>query len=282
MNNKERVYGLIGCPVKHSLSPVMHNAAFKALGINAHYELFEVEPRDLSSFLNSLKDTDIYGLNVTIPHKEKILDFVRFDQKSNYARQIKAMNTLVRKDEAWLGSNTDVPGFLRHLKENIDPVKKRVAILGAGGAGRAVAYAIASAKAKQIAIFDIDKEKANGVVELIKSLFKNPDIKSVDSIEELDVVNRDILINTTPIGMKESDPCLVREDMLSKNIFVYDVIYNPARTKLLEMAQKVGARTSNGLGMLLYQGMLSFEMWINKPAPQEVMWEALLSQISTK
>ena len=281
MVSQARVYGLIGYPVKHSLSPAMHNAAFKALGIDARYELFEVKPQDLNSFIKSL-DKGIFGLNITIPHKEKVLDFIRLNEDSGFARYIKAVNTIVRRDDQWLGFNTDVPGFLRHLKENIDPANKKIAILGAGGAGRAVTYAIAVAKAKEIDIFDIDKEKAHGLVSLLKNMFKDVNIKSVDTVAELNVWDKDILINATPIGMKESDPCLVKEEMLHKKLFVYDVIYNPLETKLLALAKKTGTKTSNGLGMLLYQGMLSFEIWTGKKAPEEVMWQSLLSQISTK
>lgn len=258
----------------------MHNAAFKALNIDAHYELFEVKPQDLDSFLDSLKVREIYGLNVTIPYKEKVLDFVRLDAESSYASQIKAVNTIVKRDDVWLGSNTDVPGFLQHLRENVDPTDKRVAVLGAGGAGKAIVYAIASSKAREIVVFDIDKDKAKNVTNMAIDLFKGIDVKSVDTIDGLDISNKDMLVNATPVGMKESDTCLVREEMLHKDLFVYDVIYNPLETKLSALAKKVGARSCNGLGMLLYQGMLSFELWINKQAPQEVMWKALNSQIS--
>ncbi|MFH1622032.1 MAG: shikimate dehydrogenase [Candidatus Omnitrophota bacterium] len=282
MGNNKRLYGLIGYPVKHSFSASMHNAAFKALNIDAQYELFEVKPQDLNSFLDSLSNRKIHGFNITIPHKEKILDFVKFDKESQIAIQIGAVNTIVKKDKAWIGYNTDVPGFLRHLRKNIDPKDKKIAVLGAGGAGKAVIYVVASSKAKAVRVFDIDNDKANKLVDLIKCLFKGLDIKLVNSVAELDILNKDILINSTPVGMKDADPCLVSEEMLHKNLLVYDVIYNPWETKLLSLAKKVGAKICNGLGMLLYQGMLSFEIWTGKKAPQEVMWETLLSQISTK
>ena len=157
-----------------------------------------------------------------------------------------------------------------------------MAILGAGGAGKAVACAIAQSKAQQIVIFDIDTNKANSTVDVVKKLSNDIDIKSVESIEKLDILNKDLLINATPVGMKESDPCLVAKEMLHKNLFVYDVIYNPQETKLLKLAKEVGAETRNGLGMLLSQGALSFEHWFpGKKAPREVMWKALLSKITT-
>jgi shikimate dehydrogenase len=274
-----KIYGVLGYPVKHSLSPVMHNAAFDALKINAEYRLFEIKPEDLEDFLNSLVKENIYGLNITIPYKEKILDFVKLNKESFYSRQIKAVNTIALETNIWKGFNTDIPGFSRALKENIEPINKKAAILGAGGAGKAVAYALADAKVKEISIYDIDKKKSQDVANMIKSLFLGFEIIPVDNIEQLEIRNKDLLINATPIGMKDTDPCLVREEMLHKNLFVCDLIYNPPETKLLLVAKKAGAGTSNGLKMLLYQGMLSFEIWTGQKAPKEVMQKALLKTL---
>ena len=274
-----KIYGLVGYPVKHSLSPLMHNAAFQALKINAKYLLFEKRPQDLEDFLHSLAKENIYGLNITIPYKEKILDFVSLDKESFYLRQIKAVNTIVLENGIWKGFNTDIPGFSKDLKENIDPTNKRVAILGAGGGARAVAYVLANAGAREISIYDIDKKKSKEVANMIKSLFMNFRISSVDDIGQLDINQKDLLINATPIGLKDTDPCLIKEEMLHKDLFVYDLIYNPGETKLLLLAKKRGVRTSNGLKMLLYQGMLSFSIWTNKDAPQEVMWQAIRREL---
>lgn len=276
----KRLYGLMGYPVWHSLSAFMHNAAFQTLDIDARYELFEVKPHELSDFLSSLSQRNIYGLNVTIPYKEKVLDFVSLDKDSFYARRIQAVNTIVRTEDGCKGFNTDAPGFLQHLKEQFEPDAKKAAVLGAGGAGRAVVYALAESKAKEIVIYDIDTNKANKLVEMIKNSFREIDIQCVSSIEQLDIKNKDLLVNATPVGMKDADPCLVNRTMLHKHLFVYDVIYNPPETKLLAQAKEAGAVTCNGLGMLLYQGMLSFEYWTGKKPPKEVMWQALISHIS--
>jgi len=274
-----RIYGILGFPAKHSLSPAMHNAAFRALKINAEYKLFEVEPEELDYFLDKLDKNDIQGLNITVPYKEKILDFVTLDSESFYLKQIKAVNTIVKKDNIWKGFNTDIPGFSKHLKEHFDPTNKKVAILGAGGAGRAVAYVLADSGAKEIAIFDIDKSKSKNVTDMIKGLFPNSGISSVDNIAQLDLKGKDLLVNATPIGLKESDSCLVSAGMLHKSLFVYDLIYNPPETKLLKIAKEQGATVSNGLGMLLYQGMLSFQIWTGQEAPREVMERALLQAL---
>ena len=274
-----QIYGLLGYPVKHSFSPAMHNAAFKALGIDAQYQLFEVKPQELGDFLGSIQNKGIAGLNVTIPYKEKVLDFVQLDSESSYLKQLRAVNTIVIKDGILKGFNTDVAGFARHLREYIDPKGKKVAILGAGGASRAVAYAIADSGAKDIVLYDIELDRAEKVVETIKSIFADAQIRFVKKLEQLDIPRKDILINATPIGMKEADPCLVSKEILHYKLFVYDLIYNPPQTKLLELAKSKGAKTSNGLGMLLYQGMLSFELWTAQKAPYDVMRRALEEEI---
>ena len=273
-----KIYGLIGFPVKHSLSPAMHNAAFKALGINAEYRLFEVPPGQLDYFLEKNKNK-ICGFNVTVPHKEKILGFIKLNQKSFYLREVKAVNTIIRRASSWIGFNTDIPGFSRHLKEQFNPRNKKVALLGAGGAARAVVYALARVSVKEIAVFDIDKEKSVGIIDMIKGLSPGLNIYSVANIEQLDIINKDLLINATPVGLKDTDPCLVEQNMLHKNLFVYDLIYNPSETKLLQFAKVAGAQYSNGLGMLLYQGMLAFKIFTNKEAPMDVMNQALIEAI---
>ena len=147
--------------------------------------------------------------------------------------------------------------------------------MGAGGAGRAVAYALANSGVNEIGVFDIDSEKSNNLQDMIKGIFSNFPIFYVDYIERLDIKNKDLLINCAPVGMKDSDPCLIKADMLHRNLFIYDLIYNPPETKLLALAKKAGAKASNGLGMLLYQGALSFRHFTGQGEPIDVMRQAL-------
>jgi len=252
----------------------MHNAAFRALNINAQYKIFEIRPEDLDPFLEKM-DPNIQGLNVTIPYKERILKFVTLDAESSHLKQLGAVNTIVKKVDAWKGFNTDIYGFSKHLQEVFNPHNKRCALLGAGGAARAVCFSLAQWVAKEIAIFDVDKSKTELLLQMMKGLFPDFPVSSADSIKELNLEDKEMLINATPVGMKESDPCLVHEAWLHKNLFVYDLIYNPAETKLLALAKKSGARTANGLGMLLYQGTLSFELFTGQSAPLDVMRQAL-------
>ena len=274
-----KIYGLVGYPIKHSFSPAMHNAAFHHLKINAEYRLFEKSPEELDNFMRGLLGQGISGLNVTVPFKEKVLDFIDLDKESFYLRQVGAVNTLVLKDNSWKGFNTDIPGFSRHIRENIDLKDKRVAILGAGGAARAVCYALADKGVKAISLYDVDSLKTHSLIAMMSRLFPGFNIYAFPSIKELDIRNKDLLINATPVGIKKVDPCLVDESLLHKDLFVYDLIYNPPKTKLLNLAQKKGANVQNGLGMLLYQGMLSFKHWTGLDAPEDVMRKALEKEL---
>jgi len=270
-----RIYGLIGNPVKHSLSPLMHNAAFSYLNLNAEYKLFEVKPQELRSFILTLQEKKIYGLNVTIPHKEKVMDFL--DEISNEANLIGAVNTIKVADDRLEGFNTDGEGFLKHLTKELGfvPEGKTIAIIGAGGATRAISVHLAKRSPKAISIYDLDKPKAEALARHLEINFKDLEFRVSDSIEGLNIKECDLLVNATPIGMKETDPCLVDQNLLHKDMLVYDLIYNPKETKLLKTARLIGARGSNGLGMLLYQGAISFQIWTQRPAPFEIMRRAL-------
>lgn len=269
------IYGVLGYPVKHSLSPLMHNAAFAALKINAEYRLFEKSPEEIPGFLRSLARENIKGINVTVPHKERVIPFLW--RVSDEAKLIGAVNTIQVTKNGLVGFNTDGLGFIRHLKEDLkfDPKNKSIALLGAGGASKAVSVYLAKEGARSIAVFDIDTEKLSSLVSHLKMNFSGVEVKSVSSVEGLDLKKASLLVNATPVGMKEIDPVLVGEQMIPAGILVYDLIYDPKETKLLKAAKSRGAAVSNGLGMLLYQGMASFELWTGKPAPQQVMLCAL-------
>jgi shikimate dehydrogenase len=272
MTLKPKLYGLVGFPVKHSLSPCMHNAAFAALKIKAKYKLFELGAEQIEDFLNNLKKNNICGFNVTIPHKEKVLPYL--DIKSPGVRGIGAVNTVVAKGGKLKGFNTDFLGLSRHLKElKVKP--KKVAIIGAGGAAKAVCFALGKSRAEEICIYDIDSFKSLNLVSHFKDMFSKTKFSVVARIEELNLGSKDLLVNASPVGMHADDPCLIEDKMLHKDLFVYDLIYNPTETKLLAKAKKAGARFSNGLGMLLYQGVLSFEHFTGKRAPVEIMQAAL-------
>ncbi|MCX5714755.1 MAG: shikimate dehydrogenase [Candidatus Omnitrophica bacterium] len=274
-----KIYGVLGYPVKHSFSPAMHNAAFRQLHIDAEYRYFEKKPEDLDSFMSSLPKEGILGLNVTVPYKEKVILFLA--KVSAEARLIGAVNTIKVTGSVLEGFNTDGAGFLKHLKEDLEfePRGKDVALIGSGGAARAITVYLAKDKVKRISLFDIDLRKAQILLAQLKSNFKDTVFYAASSIEDLGLSECDLLVNATPVGMKVNDPCLVPEKLLHRDLLVYDLIYNPKETKLLSTARERGLKTANGLGMLLYQGALSFEIWIEKKPPLEAMRQALMEVV---
>lgn len=267
-------YGLIGYPLGHSLSPLMHNAAFKALGVKATYELFPLQEEEIGDFFKDLKskESPVFGLNVTVPYKEKVIPYL--DSLNPYAKKVSAVNTIVIDDKRRLsGYNTDGPGFLAHLTElGFNPKDKRVALLGAGGAARAVLSVLCMIpeRPSTVKIYDVEGPKAVSLVEDLKKNFDLTGVETVDSIDDLNIELADLLVNTTPVGMKKTDMSLVSDELLHSDMFVYDLVYNPRETTLLKMAKQKGAKTANGLGMLFYQGVLAFQHWAEIELSDEV------------
>ncbi|MBF0569511.1 MAG: shikimate dehydrogenase [Candidatus Omnitrophica bacterium] len=272
-------YGLIGYPLGHSLSPVMHNTAFQELGVDAEYVLFPMTKEELGPFCKDLKQegSPIFGLNVTVPHKENILPFI--DGVDAFAEKVGAVNTIViDKDRRLLGLNTDGPGFLAHLLETgFQPAGKRIAILGAGGASRAImtVFCLLQERPELVRLYDIDHEKATALVADLGARMDVSRIKVVSSIDDLNIELADLLVNATPIGMKPEDPCLISEELLHPHLVTYDLVYNPPETKLLKMTKAKGGQAVNGLKMLFYQGVLAFQHWAEIQLPENVkgkMW----------
>ena len=267
MEKLKSQYGLVGYPVGHSLSPLMHNAAFDALEIDACYKLFPLQPEELDPFFKALREASspIFGLNVTIPYKEQVLSYL--DVLSPLAKKIMAVNTImISTDRSLTGYNTDGPGFLAHIAElDFSLEGKHIALLGAGGAARAIVSSLCLIpdRPQCIKIYDIDKEKAGHLISDLAERFDVSIVEVVNSIDDLYIESSDLLINATPIGMKKEEGCLVEKDLLHPDMLVYDLIYNPAETRLLTFAKEVGAQTANGLGMLFYQGVLAFQHWAN-------------------
>ena len=276
MTLKPKLYGLVGFPIQHSLSPCMHNAAFSQLKIKAKYKLFELKPEQLEGFLGSLKKKNISGFNVTYPYKEKIIGYL--SSKSLGVKEIGAANTVVVDKTGKLkGFNTDYLGFAQHLRDlKVKP--KRVAIMGAGGAGAAVCFALAKMKVRQLCIYDIDKFRSLSLFKKMNFSFPQTEFGVATRIEDLQIDKKDLLINATPLGMRQLDPCLIDAKWLHKDLFVYDLIYSPEETKLIALAKRQGLDCSNGLGMLLYQGVFAFQQFTSKKAPVEIMQEALLKR----
>ncbi len=274
---KTLVYGLIGNPVRHSCSPQMHNAAFRALGINAVYVCFEVKKKEeLKKAIDGIRALGIAGVNVTVPYKEAVIKFL--DEITVIAKRIGAVNTIFWRGDKLIGTNTDAEGFIRDLRDTcrFSAKNKKILIVGAGGASRAVSFALADAGAAQIYLTDIDFSKVKRLVTSLKKEYPGCGIAGIKSVEIEKVARSiDLLVNATPVGMKEDDPEVVDLSLFNRNLLVYDLIYSPPVTPLLRRAKRLKMSCANGLGMLLRQGALAFKHWTGENPPIEVMEKAL-------
>lgn len=276
ITGKTNVVGIIGDPVEHSMSPLMHNAAFEYLNLDYVYVPFKVSSHELKSAITGAKSLNIKGLNVTIPHKTEVINYL--DSLDKSAELIGAVNTIKFDDNHAKGYNTDGIGAVKAIEEISTVENKKIIILGAGGASRAVSFQILIDGAKELIIANRTPENA---LELQNDLTEklNANVKCVDLEEELknELLDADILINTTPIGMYpnvDQEP-LLKAGMMHENLIVNDLVYNPLKTGLLKEAEKAGAKTISGIKMLIYQGMESFRIWTGVNPPLEVFREAL-------
>jgi len=253
----------------------MQNAAFKALGLPHYYVPFLVRSEQLKDALHAIRVLGLAGVNVTIPHKEAVIPFL--DEMDEEARRIGAVNTIQRDGNRLLGYNTDGRGFIQSLLENgVDPSGKRVILLGGGGAARGVAYALLAAHAAELLILTRSPHTGSALAERLTTFFPKAAIFSGKmGMATLPSSRPTLLINATPLGMKEGDPIPYATEQIQPEWIVSDLIYRPDETPLLAEAKKRGARIVPGMGMLLHQGGLAFEIWMRKPAPIPAMRQAL-------
>ncbi|MCL2766957.1 MAG: shikimate dehydrogenase [Peptococcaceae bacterium] len=284
INGKTRLCGIFGNPVRHSFSPAMHNAAFAALGLNYVYLPFSVEVHQLTAAVAGIRAMGLVGLNVTIPHKQSIMPLL--DDLSAEARLMGAVNTVVNQDGYLFGDNTDGTGFLSALQAETGffPAGKTALIIGAGGAARAVSVKLALSGAKELYIMNRSGKGAEDLADLLYTHTKAhiQVIPWLDNGQELSV-KADLTVQTTPVGMLsetgETDR-LPRFHWVPGQV-VCDLIYNPGETRFMVSAREKGATVINGLGMLLYQGALAFQMWTGLPAPLEVMGQSLIKSMKS-
>ncbi|MFH1361485.1 MAG: shikimate dehydrogenase [bacterium] len=274
-----KIVGLVGHPLGHSLSPLMHNAAFKQLGLDWDYQLFDVKPEKLGEKIKELRKPQYAGFNITIPYKEKIIELI--DNVVENAKVIGAVNTVVNDNGKLIGYNTDGPGFVESLRDDvkIEPKELNAIVLGAGGASRAILVTLAEEKAGSLAVVDIDEEKAAELTQYIGSYF---DIKIrclKPNSHELQIAldGADLLVNATPIGMhpKENHSPLADHIHLRPELMVYDLVYNPYTTKLMKRTKN----SVSGLGMLVRQGALAFTLWTGIDAPVKLMHETAFAAL---
>lgn len=280
ITGKTRITGVIGHPIEHSMSPPMHNNAYKQLNMDYVYVAFHVQPEDIEKLITSAKTLGIRGLNVTIPHKTTIIPYL--DEIDETAKKIGAVNTIQFKDNKAKGYNTDGIGAIKSIQEYTTLQDKNILILGAGGASKAISFSLINENINSLTIANRTKENAEQLIENIKKQTNFTKIQ-YHTINDVDTIikDMDIIINTTPIGMyphHEVKPP-IKTDNINKNHIVMDIIYNPLETQLLKQSKENGAQTINGTSMLINQGLVSFEIFTGEKATYKSFEEALLNQL---
>ncbi len=280
ISGKTRVCGIIGDPIEHTLSPAMHNAAFEELNLEFVYVAFRVLKNELRNAIIGAKSLNIHGLNVTMPHKNTVINYL--DDVDLTARAIGAVNTILNDKSKFKGYNTDGSGALKALSENGTSLEgKKLLLLGAGGAGKAIAFH-AAREVRELTILNRTPQRAKELAEVLHKKFgkeTNGNLLSPQTIKE-ELEATDILVNATSVGMHPNiDHSLVDPSWLRPDLFIMDIIYDPIETKLVKDAKALGARVVSGVEMLVYQGVASFEIWTNNKAPVKVMKKAVLNKM---
>ena len=268
-----KVFAVLGHPIGHTLSPVMHNAAFRALGMDAIYLAFDVHPDRLLSVLAAMKDMGLGGVNITVPLKEVAAKGL--PQLDDSARLLGAVNTVKFMPDGMIGYNTDGAGFLQAVEEAFGEsvAGKSVFICGAGGAGRAVALVCAGSGVRSLTIADTDPARPGNVAREVESQFGVG--VTIASRWEEEAREADIVVQATPLGMKPGDPLPLKAEAFRGGQAVFDLVYMYPETAFMKAAKANGAQTANGLGMLLHQGVHAFEIWTGVKPPVDVMKKAL-------
>ena len=273
--------GIIGHPIGHSISPRFQQAALDHLAVGCEYLAYDVPPDAVGEFIASLRSAGVLGINVTVPHKEAVIPFL--DDIDDWAAEAGAVNTIVNREGRLTGYNTDGYGFLRALRESggLDPAGRRVLILGAGGSARGVAQALIRAGVGRLDIANRTPARAESLAQLAAgrsvpahALPLEPDRLSPAA------ASADLIVNCTSLGMRhgpDETASPLTAAQIPATALVYDLVYNPMQTPLLEAAEQAGAATLGGTSMLVYQGAAAFELWLERPAPVAVMLDAAIT-----
>ncbi len=271
-----RLVGVMGWPVAHSLSPAIHNAAFRALGLSWVYVPLPVPPGEVRAALEGLRALGFAGANVTMPHKTEVAGLL--GELSEDARRLQAVNTLVVRAEGLAGHNTDAPGFERFLRRDagFDPDGRSALVYGAGGAARACALALARGGLASLTVAVREPARAEAVREVLRDLSTRIEVVELAGATGL---HPDLLVNATPLGARAEELPL---PSIHPELVIVDLLYHPAVTPLLREAREAGATAFGGLGLLLHQAALSFELWTGRAPPLEVMSAAALAELSER
>jgi shikimate dehydrogenase len=282
ISGKTRVCGVIGDPIEHTLSPTIHNAAFDHLKLDFVFLAFRVKAADLENAVQGMRGLGIHGLNVTMPHKSTVIGYL--DEVDSAVKFLGSANTILNKDNVLSGFNTDGIGALKALRENgAELSEKKVLLLGAGGAAKAIAFSLAE-EVEELAILNRAAEKAKKLAEALGRISNKKIVGGALSSDAVakSLQDSDVLINATSVGMHpEANQSIVAPQWLRSDLTVMDIVYNPVETKLARDAKAAGAKVISGVEMLIYQGAASFEIWTKRSAPIEVMRRAALNKLSS-
>jgi shikimate dehydrogenase len=281
ISSSTQLLGIIGHPIGHTLSPPMHNKALSLLELDYLYVVFHVLPQDLEKAVLALPALKIKGINVTIPYKQDVLQYL--DEVSPCAKRIGAVNTILVKNGRLYGFNTDGEGFINSLTEaGFNPAGKKIILLGAGGACRAVALSLAWSGAKKLIIAARKVTKAEDLARETK-LEQEIEVECLPlvALPEKKVADADLIVNTTPLGMTPYEDQMPYDSFytLHSGQYICDLIYNPLETQFLKSAKLKGCKTINGVGMLVHQGAKSFSLWTGKTAPVEEMRQIVMEHV---
>ena len=273
--------GIVGYPLKHTMSPVIQQAAFDFYGLRLEYQVWERPPEGLPSIVERLREPEYLGMNVTVPHKQAVIPLL--DRVERRARRIGAVNTVLNQRGRLTGYNTDAEGFQRALEDDagFTIAGKKVVVLGAGGAARAVGVVLAEGEAAEVVFANRTPDRAQALVRALRR-WRSATRFTAAPWEPEALLPRlracDLLVNTTSVGMKHTPTegiSPLPAELVPVQALVFDLVYNPAETELLRLARQAGARTLEGMSMLLYQGVAAFEIWTQKEAPLGLMRERL-------
>lgn len=277
IDGNTKLLGIFGYPVKHTLSPVMQNAAIDALGLKYVYVPFEVRPEELESAVKSIRALGIAGVNVTVPHKQAVIPFL--DDVTEEASLIGSVNTIENRDGRLIGHNTDSKGYIRSLREDagFEPKGKKVLIIGAGGAAKGIVAGLSMEGVSKIIIANRTVEKAVKLANEFGNKFSTVSFNatSLSSLKDPQLLSTiDLIINTTSAGLAGDAP-EVNFSLTPSHTLVSDIVYKPPVTPFMKNAESASRKTIGGIGMLIYQGAISFEIWTGHKAPVDVMKKAL-------
>ena len=272
-----RLAAVVANPIKHSISPFIHNSAFEATNTNGVYLAWEVDATELAETVANIRRYQMYGINLSMPYKEQVIPYL--DELSEEARLIGAVNTVVNREGTLIGYNTDGKGFFKSLP-SFKISRKRVVLLGAGGAAKAILAQAILDGVSQISVFvrSLSMEKTRPYLEKIQNATGfRVDLFALEDIQELQdsITQADLLVNATSVGMDGSSQPIPTSIVLPEKLMVADVIYQPFETPFLKWAKEQGNQSINGLGMLLYQAAEAFELWTGKEMPTDQIWELL-------